>query len=599
MAKIGKILLWGFAVLGALVVVSVMAMTMVAGMSENRPELPETFVLTLDLNQGVVEKRRSVSLDVFEDERGGHVLGEIVSGLEQAGADSRVKGLILRLGDSGMSIAQIQELRDAILAFRKSGKFTIAFAESFGIVSNATVEYFLASAAEAIWLQPSGELALTGLALEVPFFKSALDKLEIEPLIGQRHEYKGASESLTRSGMSEPVRRSMKSLVDDWYGQILDGIAAVRKMPAANLRALVDNGPYTAAAAKRAGLVDQTAYWTDVERDVARRLAVENDSDRKLGEFVSLKEFRDDREPAEAEGPKVAWVTAEGTILMGEAGRFERDIIAGGDFSELILELADDPEYKGILIRIDSPGGVYTAADGIWRAIGIVRDKGKKVVVSMGGAAASGGYFIAMAADRIVAQPGTVTGSIGVYGGKLNLEGFWEKLGVHWDEVHAGKHATMWSMNRGYPEGAEARVDRLLDEIYADFTAKAAKARGVSKEAMDKLARGRVWTGRQALAGKLVDRLGGLKTAEAELKQLLDVPADQELRLVPVPAPKSRLQLIAEFLSGDIEAKSFLAAWTSRLGRGWSRAAAPALRDLRSLVPPVGRLHMPAFRIKR
>lgn len=596
MARIGKFILWSFAALGALLVVSVVGLAIVIGMAEDESGLPEKFVLMLDLNQGVVEKRSAVSLDVLEDDRSGLVLRDIVGGIGRAATDPRVRGLVLRLGNSGVSIAQAQEIRDAVAQFRKSGKVAFAHTESF---ANGAVEYYLAAAAGAVWLQPSGELPLTGLALEMPFFKDALEELDIEPLIGQRHEYKGAAESLTRASMSEPVRRSMKLLVDDWLAQIVDGLAADRKLAGGKVEALIDRGPYSASAAKREGLVDRLAYWTDLKKEMARRVVAEGGPEIETPRFIPLKRYRDDLPQVDKKAPKAALITAEGAIVMGRAGRFEHGIIAGDDLASVIAKAAADDGLKGLLIRIDSPGGVYTASDKVWQAIEAARKKGKKIVVSMGGSAASGGYFIAMAADRIVAQPGTVTGSIGVYGGKLNLKGFWRKLGVKWDEVHAGKHATMWSPNRGYPDGAEARVAQLLDEIYADFTAKAAKARGLSEAAMDKLARGRVWTGRQALAGKLIDRLGGLKTAEAELKNLLGLPAGRELQLLPMPAPKSRFELIAELLSGDAAAVELRLALGAALGGGWDRAASPVLRRLRDFVPPVGRLQMPPFRLKQ
>ncbi|MDA0656155.1 MAG: signal peptide peptidase SppA [Proteobacteria bacterium] len=593
MRKIAKFLFWGFASIGIFVVLAIVGAIVIVAFGDSKSALPEKIVLALDLSAGVVEKAPDGPWNLLKRRGGGLVLRTVVDGLQRAGRDERVRGLVVRMGGGGISIAQTQEIRNAIAQFRKSGKFTVAFADTFGGAENATAEYYLSAALEEVWLQPSGELALTGLSLEVPFFKDALEKLEIEAMIGKRHEFKGAPDSMLRSSMSAPVRRSLQGLVSGWLDQIVNGIAQDRKLSKQAVRALIDRGPFGATEAKTAKLIDRLAYWDELESDLKERTGEESIP------WVDISDYGVATKKGAPKGPHVAFIIAEGTIISGHGDGFDEKIIAGGDLADTIYGVADDKEIKGILLRIDSPGGVYTAADTVWRALEYAKKKGKKIVVSMGHAAASGGYFIAMAADRIVAQPGTVTGSIGVYGGKVNLQGFWRKLGVRWDEVHAGSQATMWSMNRGFPEEAQKRVDYLLDRIYADFTGKAAAARKLSADAMDSLARGRVWTGRQALQGKLIDRLGGIDIAIAELKILLGVPEDKSLRLVPTPPQKSRFELIEDFLSGDIRMTEWASVLSGQLQPAWRRAADPFMRDLAGFAPPVGRLQMPAFHLKR
>jgi protease-4 len=593
MRKIAKFLFWGFASIGILVVVVIIGAIMIAAYGDDKSALPEKIVLALDLNAGVVEKSPAGPWNLLKRRGDGLVLRTIVEGLQRAGSDERVQGLVVRMGGGGISIAQTQEIRNAITQFRKSGKFTIAFTDTFGGVGNATAKYYLSAALEEVWLQPSGELALTGLSLEVPFFKEALEKLEIEAMIGKRHEFKGAPDSMLRSSMSAPVRRSLQGLVSGWLEQIVNGIALDRKLSKQAVRALIDRGPFGAMEAKNAKLVDRLAYWDQLESDLKERTGEDSIP------WLDVSAYEEATKKDSSEGAPVALIVAEGTIISGHGDGFDEKIIAGDDLADTIYGVADDKEIKGILLRIDSPGGVYTAADTVWHALEYAKKKGKKIVVSMGHAAASGGYFIAMAADRIVAQPGTVTGSIGVYGGKLNLQGFWQKLGVRWDEVHAGSQATMWSMNRGFPEAAQKRVDHLLDRIYADFTAKASAARNLSAEAMDRLARGRIWTGRQALQGKLIDRLGGMETAIVELKSLLGVRQEKSLRLISTPPQKTRFELIEDLLSGDIRMTEWASVFTGQLQPAWRRAAGPLMRDLAGFAPPEGRLQMPAFHLKR
>ncbi len=541
-----------FATVGFLVVLAMLWLG--ALISEAEPwekvrakrEVPATTVLTLDFADGVIEDRPENPFS-RASVRDAIVVRDSLDALDAAARDPRVKGLVARVGRGALGIARIQELRDAVRSFAGQGKFTIAFAETFGEGGDGTQHYYLASAFDQIWMQPSGDLDLTGILLESPFLREILDKAGIEPELDQREEFKGAMNTFTDKRLPEPQRQNLQRLVDSWLGQIVKGVAETRDLDAAQVRTLIDQGPYMAEGALKAGLVDRLAYWDQLREKVLADAG-------EAAEFLSLARYDRGREVKEPEeGPVVALVYGLGPVQLAESENdpaFGRAIMGADTVAQALSDALDDDEVEAIVFRVDSPGGSYVASDVIWRQMQRARDEGKPVIVSMGGLAASGGYFVAAPAHKIVAQPGTVTGSIGVVAGKMVLSGLWDKVGVAWDGVQAGRNAGIWSTNRAFSAADRQLLDKRLDATYGDFKTKVADGRGMSSEAVQKVAKGQVWTGEDALALGLVDELGGLRRAVALAAESADA-APEQVRLKRFPKTRDPFQVLIEDTLGS------------------------------------------------
>lgn len=506
------------------------------------PRLPGTMVLSLDLE---AQFRESPSSDPFAALSGkrAYVVRTVVAAIDAAAIDPKVKGLFATLGGGALPLATAQEIRDAVSRFRASGKPAVAFAETMGEGGNGTVDYYLSTAFSQIWLQPSGEVALVGYSAETPFVKGALDLLGIQPQMAGRKEYKSAIETFTETGYTAPHRQSMDALLESWANQTVSGIAQGRRMGEDKAHALFGKGPFLSAEALSAGLVDHLGY-----RDQA--LAAAGGSGKK-GELVDVAAYA--AHQPKGDGAKVAVITGSGAIMRGgDDNAFgDDDSFAAATVAQAFRDAIDDPAVKAILFRVNSPGGSYVASDTIWHEVGRARAAGKKVVVSMAGMAASGGYFVSMGADRVVAQPATITGSIGVFSGKMVLADLWTKLGITWDGVKRGDNADMMSANKPFSPQAWERLNRQLDAIYADFTTKAAKGRAMAPERLEELAKGRIWTGADAQARGLVDALGGWDVAQAQVRELLKLAPDDGLELVSYPKPQSPWRKLAKMLGGS------------------------------------------------
>ncbi len=598
MRRIGKIIIWLLASFGAAGVIGmVVAAVFVSRIGDSVPDLPDHMVLSLDLNAGVAEKSSESPLELFQSD-GPIEMRRVADMLQLASKDDRVEGIVVKLGTARLSVAHAQEIRGLIQRFRKSGKFALAYADSFGQVSNSTIEYYMASAFDEVWMQPSGELAITGLMLEMPFAGDALNSIGVEAKIRQRREFKSAPDTFTRNSLSKPARKNLQQLVDSLFDQIVTGIADSRKLPKQQVRDLIDSSPLLSAQAHKAKLIDRLDYWPQFVE------AAKVHSGKK-STLVAVRRYSADADSPNQSGPKVALIYGVGAIVSGKKQNSPFDnsaYVAAEEMARAIDAAARDDSVKAILMRIESPGGSYLASDTIWNAVRRANAKGKPIIASMGAVAASGGYYIAMAADKVVAQPGTITGSIGVYGGKFVTEGLWSKLGINWQGVHAGRNATMWSGVRDYPPSAEARLDAIMDAIYDDFTTKAAKARSLSAERIDAAARGRVFTGADALAAGLVDELGGFDAALAAVKRAIGLKPDQSITLVRMPKRLPTLERLLKLVTGDQdEVKSTLVGMLGleeSIGDGLRRHLGPISRDLEFLRPPVGRLQMPPIRIR-
>ncbi|MEV7009849.1 signal peptide peptidase SppA [Streptosporangium sp. NPDC051022] len=497
-------------------------------------------VLELDLTEGLTEGPPADPLGAILSIRKSR-LADVLSGLRRAGKDPRVKALIVKIGTHPLGLAMVQELRQAVTRFRDSGKLTVAFAETFGEFGAGTVPYYLATVFERVYLQPSGDLGLTGVSLEQRFLRGALGKAGVEYQLGQRHEYKTAANTFTQDHMTEAHRESMGRITESVTEQVVAGIAEGRGIEPAKVRELIDQGPFIGAEAVEAGLVDRMAYRDEVYEEVKR--AAGQDA---LLLYVS----RYAKGPIASKiphpgGQTVALVHGTGQIRLGRSGRspLGGSGAMGSDTVCAALRAARrDDHVKAVVFRVDSPGGSYVASDAIWREVVLTRKAGKPIIVSMGDVAASGGYMVSMAADAIVAQPGTLTGSIGVFAGKAVIGGLLDKLGVVSETVGEGANAGMFSSTNAFSEAQWARVNAWLDRVYDDFVSKVAEGRGLPRERAHELAKGRVWTGADAYAGGLVDELGGLEDALALAREKAGLPADAPVRAYPKLNPLERLR---------------------------------------------------------
>lgn len=543
MKTLGRVLLWSFVLIGVLSVLGMVGLgVMVSQRAGKAPALPETITLTLDLRPGVsaAEPNSELTLLMLE---GRTPVRWIVDGLDAAATDKRVKALLVRAGPTPMSFGHAEEIRAAIARFAETGKVTMAYATSFGVLGGGTLDYLVASSAREIWMQPTGEVGITGLNLSAPFLADGLDALGIVFDGGKRHEYKTGADALTDSAPSAAFLESTRSLVDGIGTATVAAMAASRGLEPDVVRALMDEAPLTPAHALEAGLVDKLAYW-DEAVDALEATGSEP-LDMAAYWLAHADQTADD-------APDVALIYAAGPIFQGSSDTAPGTTTIGGDtLASILRDVAEDDDFAAAILRVDSPGGDYIASDEIWSATRLFQKAGKPLVVSMGAVAASGGYFIAMNADRIVALPGTLTGSIGVYGAKPVLSKLWDDLDITWSETSFGANAGIMSANKRFTPSQRAVFERWLDLVYEDFTTKVAIARGLDPKAMDSIARGRVWTGAQALDLGLVDGLGGLDEARAAVRVLLELPADAPLDVRMEPPMQTLEEALIAALLGE------------------------------------------------
>ena len=465
-------------------------------------------------------------------------LRAVLRTLHEAGSDRRVRGLLVKVGGSPLPWAIMQEVRDGIRAFAKSGKPTVAWAESLGEAGRGTVDYVLACACAEIWLQPSGELGLLGVASETTFLRGALDKLGVEPQLDKRYEYKNAADRIMRSDFTPEHREAVDKVVASIWDAAVESIAGARRLDAGEIRRLADSAPLSAAEAKDARLIDRLGYRDEVYAEVKARIG---DDPRLL--------FADQWRPSRSAASLVrrskdfvALVEAHGEIVSGRSKPGARGKQLGSDSVCAALRAARRNEHAAaVVLRVDSPGGSAVASDTIWREMCLVRDAGKPVVVSMGAVAGSGGYYIACPADVIVAQPATLTGSIGVLGGKVVVSDLLERLGLTTGAVARGRNARMFSPRERFSEAEQKRLAAMLDRIYTEFVQKVADGRQMTFDAVHDVARGRIWSGADAAGIGLVDKLGGLRDATDVARQRAGLRPDAPLRPALHVPPLARL----------------------------------------------------------
>jgi protease-4 len=490
-------------------------------------------------------------------------LRDVIFALTRAARDSRITGLLLDIRALPAGWAQVEELRDAVAAFARTGKPVVAW-----LAEGGEKEYAFAMAAPRIVMPPEGSLFILGVSAELSFLKGTLDKLGMSADFVHVGRYKSAPEQLTRDAASAPNREMIEAIVDDHYSRLVAGIAAGRRADAATVRGWIDAGMFDATAALAAGLVDTVLTLDDLE-----------EAEFPDEEFVDLEDYALGRRRGGTAGT-VALIQVNGTIMPGESGSDAwSGRRAGSDtIVERLRQAREDDAVQAVLLRVDSPGGSALASDLIWREVARVHDR-KPVIVSMGDYAASGGYYVACGADSIFAEPGTLTGSIGVFAGKVAMSGLYSKLGITREFVTRGENALLFSDSAPFTDAQRASLQATLGAFYVRFLAKVAQGRRLPEAEVAALAEGRVWTGAQAQARGLVDGLGGLTRALDAAKRMIGVNADELVTLVSYEEEPGLLErMLARMLRrSTVRLDAGLAAVLPLPPAGGLLAAAPLL----------------------
>jgi protease-4 len=477
-------------------------------------------------------------------------LRDSIAAIHRAAQDPRVAGLIARVQLAASPPAAVQELREAIAAF-SAVKPSLAWAETYP----GTLSYYLASAFGEVWMQPSGSVGLIGFASNATFLRDALDKLGIEAQFVARGEYKSAVNLFTEDGFTDAHREAVTRMLESLQDQVWQAVSESRDIESGALDALADRAPLLRDDAVASGLVDRIGFRDEAYARIAEMVGGEgvspDDSDSTddappqlyLTRYAGAGRPRltppVPSVPGRRSKPTLAVIDVAGSIVDGRGGPqflpIGTSTVGGDTIAAALREAAADDSVSAIVLRVDSPGGSVTASETIWREVIRARERGKPVVASMGSVAASGGYYVAMSADAIVANPATITGSIGVFTGKLVVRDLKDRLGVTSDSLRTNANADAWSIDAPFTPQQKAYREIEADLFYADFVERVAEGRNLTTDAVDAVARGRIWTGSDALERGLVDELGGLRTAVRRAKVLAGLDEDTEVRIVSYP----------------------------------------------------------------
>jgi protease-4 len=518
------------------------------------PDTPDNIVLSMDLNAEYSDQAPVSGIAAFSETPG---FVDLLTKLQAAETDDSVKGLYLRGATVGIGSSRAEELREALLSFRDSGKFVIAHTQgTFGVGGPSALRSI--TPADEVWIQPGSEVFAAGVTFETEFLKGLFDKIDVTPEIYPFYEYKNAPNSYNESGYTAPHREAMTQLAESLWTQSLNDIAADRGLTVPEVKAALESGPMTAEQVIANKLMDKEGYPEEAEEAAKEKAG-------KDAEFIDLASYTPPSLPLKA--PAIAIVGGEGAVVTGDTNSgspFESGpAFASDTVARAILDAGDNEKVKAIVFRVDSPGGSPTASDQIWNAIERVQAKGKPVVVSMGSLAASGGYYVSAGADYIVANRSTITGSIGIFGGKFALAGGFNKLGVTFDTVSVGgEFADAYGMDRFTPE-QEAEVKASLKRGYDRFVGIVADGRGMTYDEVHDVARGHVWSGEDALDRGLVDEIGSFTDAIAKAKELAGIDADTTPRLIYYPHRKSGFEALESLFGASAQTAESMAAISS------------------------------------
>ncbi|NNE67793.1 MAG: signal peptide peptidase SppA [Pyrinomonadaceae bacterium] len=539
MPKSLKVLLIVGGVFIAVLLVAIIGIALVAE-SLGRGNVPENSVLVMRIGGTLPDHApRDPMAKVFGISQPAS-LTDTITNLRKAKADSRIGAVLLDIEFTGFGWGKADELRRAIKDLRDSGKPVYAYTEL-----GMNKEYYVASAAEKIFMPPTGDIYVNGFAANAMFYRGSLDKLGIEPEVIQIGKYKNAPDQYTRTDMSEGQREVINAILDDLYGRLVSSIAKDRKLEEDTVKELIDGAPYRATKAKSLGLIDGAKYRDEVYEELRKKLGYKEDDKLRTVTASVYSEVS----PASLDlnnGSRVAVIYASGAITTGRSSSspFGGSMVGSDTIVGAVKQATDDESIKAIVLRVDSPGGSALASDLMWHALEKAKAK-KPVVVSMADYAASGGYYISCNANKIVAEPSVLTGSIGVFMGKPNLSGFYDWLGVTNEYVLRGKNAGLFRETENWTEEERAKFQEQANNIYyTDFVPKVAKGRKMNDEAVNSIGQGRVWTGAQAKERGLVDEFGGLEKAIEIAKSLSKIPADEQVTRVALPKAPTLFETI-------------------------------------------------------
>jgi protease IV len=519
------------------IILAVVGFALIAG-SVGKPGVPDNSVLVLSVSGGLPDYAPEDPMAKIFGISQQQSFSSLLTQLRKAKIDNRIGGVLIDIDFPGIGWGKADELREAIKDLRASGKPVYAYME---IGTNK--EYYIAAAAEKVYLPPAGDIYINGFAANAMFYRGSLDKLGIEPEVIQIGKYKNAPDQYTRKDMSEGQREVINAVLDEYYGRIAQTIADERKKSVEDVKAIIDGAPYHADEAKQIGLIDDALYRDQVYDQFKARLGYKTEDKLRTINGSDYREIPSDSLGLN-QGEKVAVVYASGAINIGSSNKspFGGETVGSDTIVKAVNDAAADDSIKAIVLRVDSPGGSALASDLMWHALENAKAK-KPVVVSMGDVAASGGYYIACNADKIVASPSTVTGSIGVFMGKPVMKGFYDWLGITNEYVTRGKNSGIFREDQKWTPEERAKMQGQADKIYYnDFVPKVATGRKKSVEDVNAIGQGRVWTGTQAKQNGLIDEFGGLEKAIDVAKQLANLPADKDVRRVAYPEPRSLFQ---------------------------------------------------------
>lgn len=534
---------------GVVFVVFIVAVIGIILMAESlgRPSVPDNSVLVLsisgDLPDYIPEDQFAKALGI----RQGQSFTSLLTQLRKAKVDDRIGAVLLDISFPQIGWGKAEELREAIKDFKSGGKPVYAYMEL-----GMNREYYIATAADKVFLPPSGDLYINGFAAEAMFYKGSLDKLGIEADVIQiGPKYKNAPDQYTKKEMGEGQREVINAVLDEYFNRYTSGVAEARKKSVEDVKAIIDNAPYNANQAKELGLIDGAIYNEQVYEDLKERLGYKPEDKLRTIRGGEYREIPSDSLGLN-KGERIALIYASGAINVGHSNNspFGGSMVGSDTVVAAVNDAAQDPTIKAIVLRVDSPGGSALASDLMWNALENAKKKGKPVVVSMSDVAASGGYYISCNANKIVAEPTTITGSIGVFMGKPVVKGLYDWLGITNEYVTRGKNAGIFRETVKWTPEERAKMEEGANNIYFNnFLPKVAAGRNKSHEEVNTIGQGRVWTGTQAKANGLIDEFGGLERAIDVAKQLAGLPGDKDVRRVVFPAPKP----FFETLFGDPE----------------------------------------------